>query len=216
MARTSETASKVPGVEPEGSPESSADEPRWGGRRIAGAIGGGLGVLIFVTFLVVGLANSGGESSIGDALADGERPPAPEIELPVLFAGDGVGPQGERVSLSDLRGRTVVLNFWASWCGPCRDEAPLLEGISRRYRDRDVLVLGVDTQDLSDNALGFIRQLGLSYPSLRDGTDGAQRRFQVTGLPETFILDASGRIAFHHIGPVTNPEQITTPLDQTL
>ena len=203
------------GVEPR--PDGEGDDERgWSRRQIVGASLGVLGVCAVIALLVIGLANQGVGTSISDALDAGDRPAAPEVELSVLYSGDGVGPDGADITLQDLRGRAVVLNFWASWCTPCRDEAPLLEGIARRYRDRDVVVLGIDTQDLSDNALGFIRQLGLSYPSLRDGTDGSQRAFQVIGLPETFILDRQGRIAHHHIGPVTTPEQLTRPLDQIL
>ena len=196
--------------------EQSGEEPRWTRRQIVGGSLAGVSVLAVMALLIVGLANQGVGTSISDALDAGERPDAPPIDLPVLDAGDGIGPEGADITLDDLRGRAVVLNFWASWCTPCRDEAPLLEAIAQDYRGRDVVVLGVDTQDLSDNALGFISQLGLTYPSLRDGTDGAQRDYQVTGLPETFILDKQGRIAHHHIGPVTIPEQLTQPLEQIL
>lgn len=196
--------------------EETDEDPRWTRRQVVGGGLGAVAVLAVIAILIVGLANQGVGTSISDALDAGERPDAPPVELPVLFAGDGVGPVGAEITLDDLKGRTVVLNFWASWCTPCRDEAPLLEAIAQDYRGRDVVVLGIDTQDLSDNALGFIRQLGLTYPSLRDGTDGAQRDYQVTGLPETFILDNQGRIAHHHIGPVTTPEQLIRPLEQIL
>ncbi len=198
---------------------SEPHEPEAGGwdrRRTLGAAAAGLAAVAVIALLVVGLANSGTGTSINDALAAGDRPDAPDLTLPVLFAADGVGPKGSEVALADLEGRTVVLNFWASWCPPCRDEAPLLDDIAGRYGGRGVLVLGLDTQDLSDNALGFIRQFGLTYPSLRDGSGDSEAAFEVTGLPETFILDAEGRIAHRHIGPVTRPEQLTRPLEQVL
>jgi len=188
----------------------------WDRRRVIGAAAAGVAALAVVALLVVGLANSGTGTSINDALDAGERPEAPDVTLPVLYAGDGIGPQGAEVALDDLAGRPVVLNFWASWCPPCRDEAPLLEDLADRYRDRGVVVLGLDTQDLSDNARGFINQLGLTYPSLRDGSAESEIAFEVNGLPETFILDAQGRIAHRHIGPVTRLEQLSRPLEQVL
>ena len=193
-----------------------AESGGWDRRRIFGAAAAALAAVAVIALLVVGLANSGTGTSINDALAAGERPDAPDLTLPVLFAADGVGPKGSEMALADLAGRTVVLNFWASWCPPCRDEAPLLDDIAGRYGGRGVLVLGLDTQDLSDNALGFIRQFGLTYPSLRDGSGDSEAAFEVTGLPETFILDAEGRIAHRHIGPLTRPEQLNRPLEQVL
>lgn len=182
-------------------------------RLLAGLLGGGI-VAAVLLLLVVGLANKDVGTRISDALAAGERPDAPALTLPVLVAGDGVGPVGAEVSLDDLRGRVVVLNVWASWCVPCRDEAPLLERLARTHRQAGdgVVFLGLDTQDLTGDARAFVRRYGLTYPSLRDGTDRAQRAFEATGVPETFIIDRQGRIAYRHIGPVVRAEQIERPL----
>lgn len=180
-------------------------------------VGGGLAVLAVVavlTLLLVGLLQGGVETTIQDALDAGERPPAPSLALPVLAGGDSLT-EGEIIDVPDLAGRPVVINFWASWCPPCRSEAPLLEDISRRYAD-EVLFLGVDSRDLSDNARAFIAEFGLTYPSLRDGTDATERRWELTGLPETYILDDQGRVAARIVGEITRAEQITTPLDQLL
>jgi cytochrome c biogenesis protein CcmG/thiol:disulfide interchange protein DsbE len=172
-------------------------------------------VLGVVGLLVVGLVNRDIGTSIQDALAEGERPAAPDVTLPVLVAGDGVGPVGSEVSLEDLRGRTVVLNFWASWCGPCATEAPVLEEVAEGYRPgADVVILGVDVEDLRDDALGFIADNEITYPSLRDGQDKARQAFQVPALPESFIIDPKGRIALKIAGAVTEPEQLTTPIAQ--
>jgi cytochrome c biogenesis protein CcmG/thiol:disulfide interchange protein DsbE len=134
----------------------------------------------------------------------------------VLLAGDGVGPAGSEVSLDDLRGRIVVLNFWASWCEPCEREAPILNEVAQRYRDSDarVVVLGLNVQDLSDEARAFARQFGLAYPSLRQGGDQAYRDYELTGLPETFVIDPRGRIALKLVGEITDAAQITTAVDQ--
>jgi cytochrome c biogenesis protein CcmG/thiol:disulfide interchange protein DsbE len=119
------------------------------------------------------------------------------------------------VSLDDLRGRTVVLNFWASWCEPCEGEAPILDQVARQYRGSgDVVVLGLDVQDLTDEALRFAREFGISYPSLREAGDDAYRAYQLTGVPETFVIDPEGRIALKLAGPVTDPAQLTTAIDQ--
>ena len=191
------------------------EEGGWDRRRWVGAIVGGAIVLGVVALLVVGLVNRDIGTSIQDALDEGDRPQAPELTLPVLIAGDGVGPVGSEVSLSDLRGRTVVLNFWASWCEPCEAEAPVLEEVAERYRPGDdVVVLGVDVQDVRQNALEFAEDNGLTYPSLRDGEDKGRRPFEVQGLPETFVIDPQGRIALKISGPVQRPEQLTTAVGQ--
>ncbi len=185
-------------------------------RRLWGLVAGGVAALLVVVLLIVGLANRGVSSDIDDALQRGERPPAPDIALPVLIAGPGVGPVGATVSLEQLRGKPVVLNLWASWCDPCRDEAPILEEVWARYRERGVVVLGLDTEDLTEKALAFAKEYGLTYPSLRDPGDDSKRKLGATGVPETWIIDADGNIAMHIIGQVTSAEQITRPLDQVL
>jgi cytochrome c biogenesis protein CcmG, thiol:disulfide interchange protein DsbE len=197
-------------------PGPDAPEPRWDRRRTAGALVGGAIVIGIVLLLVVGLVNSDEiGSSIQDALAKGERPDAPVLSLPVLAAADGIGPRGATVATDDLRGRVLVVNFWASWCEPCELEAPILERVARRYRrGGDVLVVGVDVQDLREKALGFVTRNGLSYPSLRDGGDSAQRSYQVAAMPETFVVDPQGRIALKIPGQVTRPEQLTNAIDQ--
>jgi cytochrome c biogenesis protein CcmG/thiol:disulfide interchange protein DsbE len=197
-------------------PGPDAPEPRWDRRRTAGALVGGAIVIGIVLLLVVGLVNSDEiGSSIQDALAKGERPDAPALSLPVLAAADGIGPRGATVSTDDLRGRVLVVNFWASWCRPCELEAPILERVARRYRrGGGVLVVGVDVQDLREKALGFVTRNGLSYPSLRDGGDSAQRSYQVAAMPETFVVDPRGRIALKIPGQVTRPEQLTNAIDQ--
>ncbi|WP_217915642.1 TlpA family protein disulfide reductase [Miltoncostaea marina] len=187
----------------------------WDRRRAIGAAVGGVVVLAVIALLVIGLVNRDIGTSIQDALDEGERPEAPGLTLPVLIAGDGVGPVGSEVSLEDLRGRTVVLNFWASWCEPCKAEAPVLERIASRYRPaEEVLVLGVDVQDVREKALGFARDNGLTYPSLRDGEDDARKAFQVPALPETFVIDPQGRIALKVSGPVLDEAQITNAVGQ--
>jgi len=193
-----------------------ADDSGSDRRRLVGLIAGGVAAVLIIALLIVGLAASGGSTAIDDALVSGQRPPAPDITLPVLVSGPGLPPAGQRVSLSSLKGTPVVLNLWASWCGPCRDEAPIFETAWERYRGKGALVLGLDLQDLSENALAFLRENGITYPSLRDGTDASKRDLEATGVPETYIIDKRGRIALHITGQVTELRQITVPLDQVL
>jgi cytochrome c biogenesis protein CcmG/thiol:disulfide interchange protein DsbE len=187
----------------------------WDRRRTIGAVVGGVLVAGVVALLVLGLANRGTGNAIQDALEEGERPEAPAFTAPVLLAADGIGPVGAEVSLDDLRGRVVVLNFWASWCGPCENEAPILNEVARRYRAAgDVVVLGMDTQDLTDEALAFARVVGITYPSLRERGEDVYRAYEARGVPETFVIDPEGRIALKIVGEVTDPAQLTTAIDQ--
>jgi cytochrome c biogenesis protein CcmG/thiol:disulfide interchange protein DsbE len=125
----------------------------------------------------------------------GEKPAAPDFTLPRL-GEDGT------LTLSSLRGKVVVLNIWASWCVPCRDEAPVLEQAYERWRDRGVVVLGIDQQDVEGDALAFVREHGLTYPSVRDGEGSVPARFGATGVPETFFIDRQGRIVGYFSGPL--------------
>ena len=105
--------------------------------------------------------------------------------------------------MADHRGEWVLVNFWASWCTPCREESPALERFSRRHRD-DVVVLGIDTQDLTSDALDFVEEYDLTYPMLRDpDTDSPlSDDYGATGLPESFLVDPQGRVAAICRGPV--------------
>ncbi len=191
----------------------------WDRRRTIGAVVGGVLIAGVVVLLVLGLANRDTGTAIQDALEEGTRPEAPGFTAPVLLAADGIGPTGAEVALDDLRGRVVVLNFWASWCGPCENEAPILNEVARRYRAggvgaSDVVVLGLDTQDLTDEALAFAREFGITYPSLRERGEDVYRDYEARGVPETFVIDREGRIALKIVGEVTDPAQLTTAIDQ--
>lgn len=156
-----------------------------------------LGVLVsagIVALLIVGLARPDQEFSIDRNIAENKAPFLPEITLPVLVAGPGVGPEGARVSLSSLRGKPVVLNLWASWCDPCRNEAPILDRLAKRYQPRGVTFIGVNVRDLTDDAKAFIDEFHLPFASLRDGSDRTERILETTGVPETFIIDPDGKM----------------------
>jgi cytochrome c biogenesis protein CcmG/thiol:disulfide interchange protein DsbE len=109
------------------------------------------------------------------------------------------------MSLEAQRGRVVVLNFWASWCHPaCYDEAPVLERNWRAYKDRGVVVLGVDIQDKAEAGMKFIRDFSLTFPNALDPTGRVSVDYGVYGVPETFFIDAKGRIRAKHVGAVTD------------
>jgi cytochrome c biogenesis protein CcmG, thiol:disulfide interchange protein DsbE len=149
-----------------------------------------------VALLGYGVASQGTDTSIDEAVGRGERPSAPAATLPML-GGDGSG------SLRDYRGQVVVLNFWASWCPPCVDELPLLERTQRRIERRGATVLGVNYQDLPEDATTFVDRFGLTFPNLRDRDGEYAEKYAILGFPETFVIDREGRIAAARRGPVT-------------
>ena len=152
-------------------------------------------VVALVALLGYGLASNEPDRKVDNAVAAGERDPAPEIELPKL---QGAGES----SLADYRGKVVVLNYWASWCPPCRNESPLLERWHRRLSRDNATVLGVDVQDVTGDARAFAAKYGLTYPMLHDGPGATREDLGILGLPETFVIDRHGRIAAVARGPV--------------
>ncbi len=113
---------------------------------------------------------------------------------------------GDTIRLSDLRGHVVVINFWASWCPPCREEAPYLEATWRRYQDREVLFIGVNYADTEPEARAYIAEFDITYPNGPDiGTRIAQA-YRIQGVPETFFVAKDGTIRGVKIGPLFPPE----------
>jgi cytochrome c biogenesis protein CcmG, thiol:disulfide interchange protein DsbE len=152
-------------------------------------------VLALVALLAYGLSQNEPDRSVEDALSRGELERAPALQLPRLSGGGDA-------SLADYRGEVVVLNFWASWCEPCREESPLLERWQQRMAGRGGTVLGVDVLDVTADAQDFIDQYGLSYPMLKDKDGDALESFGVVAYPETFVIDREGRITAVRRGPV--------------
>jgi cytochrome c biogenesis protein CcmG/thiol:disulfide interchange protein DsbE len=183
---------------------------RWVARGIAV-----LAAAAFLALLAYGLFTKDPDTTIDDALAAGDAAAAPGFTLDVLQRGDGGPPAlrrataDRRLALSELRGTPVVLNFWASWCVPCRGESPDLERAWRRDRGHGVVVLGLDMQDITDDARDFIREFGLTYPMVREGGNDTSRRYGTTGIPETFFISARGDVVGHVIGAVS-PAQLRT------
>ncbi|MGH7307430.1 MAG: TlpA family protein disulfide reductase [Candidatus Rokuibacteriota bacterium] len=107
---------------------------------------------------------------------------------------------GRTLRLEDLRGQVVFLNFWASWCPPCRAEAPALEMAWRASKDQGVMFVGISTQDEEDRARGFVDEFGITYPNGRDPGGRIAIDYGVWGLPETFFIGPDGRITYKHVG----------------
>lgn len=143
------------------------------------------------------------------AIRAGKRPKAPAFTLPVLWPQTETWPPALRsvprdgkLSLAALRGRPVVINFWASWCIPCKIEAPLLASSARAHAGK-VVFLGIDVQDLSSDARSFLRRYKVDYVSLRDPSNSTYDAYGLTGVPETYYLDAHGRAVAHTPGQIT-------------
>ncbi len=117
--------------------------------------------------------------------------------------------EGDTLRLSDLRGKIVILNFWASWCGPCRDEAPFLQSVYEQYADQDVVVLGVTFSDVEADSRAFIQQYQITYPNAPDiGTNITKDLYHIMGVPETFVINRDGTIAQFFMAQVTEANLI--------
>jgi len=132
---------------------------------------------------------------------------APDFTLTTLDGGE--------FRLADQRGKVVVLNFWASWCIPCRDEAPVLQSIWERYRDRGVVVVGVAYTDTERGAKEFIAEFNQTYPNGMDLGTRISEMYNIQGVPETFVIDQNGNVA-QFIYAAVNDQQLGTLLDRLL
>jgi cytochrome c biogenesis protein CcmG/thiol:disulfide interchange protein DsbE len=157
----------------------------------------GLVALLFILLAWSLLHRDGG--SLAAAANRGELPIAPDFTL------DRIDEDGQ-LTLSSLRGKVVVVNYWASYCYPCRAEAPFLETVWRRDRERDVVVVGVDWQDFRGDARRFMRRYDVTFPVVHDGPGHVGFDYGITGLPETYVLDRDGRVVEAFIGAINTDE----------
>ena len=150
----------------------------------------------------VGLVNKGAPErlKIGD--------PAPDFRLAQLG--------GEPVQLSKLRGKTVLVNFWASWCDPCKDEMPILQRFYQKYKNQDVVFLAVNVRDSADAAKSYFKNNNLTMPVLMDLTGDVPGGYRVTAYPETYLVDKNGKIGEFHIGPILTDADLETKMQAVL
>jgi cytochrome c biogenesis protein CcmG/thiol:disulfide interchange protein DsbE len=150
-----------------------------------------------IGLLIYGVSAQSTNRSLDQLVHLREYPPAPDAgrSLPVL---DG----SARSSLASLKGKVVVLNFWASWCEPCQVEAPLLEHAQSALERHDATVLGVTYLDASPDSQRFVHQYHLTYPNLRDNSGTFAHSYGTDQLPESFVIDRRGRIVMISRGEI--------------
>jgi cytochrome c biogenesis protein CcmG/thiol:disulfide interchange protein DsbE len=157
-------------------------------------------VLAFLAVLIYGQVRKG--------VSQPKSGPAPEFTL-TLF-------DGGQISLAELRGRPVVLNFWASWCDPCKDEAPLLEAAWRKYKDQGLMVIGVDYLDQEPAARAYLQEFQITYPNGPDLGSKIARRYFIRGVPETFFIGPDGQIKSFKEGPFTTMEELEASIREIM
>ena len=154
-------------------------------------------VVVFIGFVAWGLSARNAAQPING--------PAPDFTLK-LFAGYDGGLGKPAVKLSELRGKVVLINFWASWCIPCEQEAPELEATYRAYKDRGVVFLGIDWADNEADALNYLKRFGITYANGPDLGTKLGPKYHISGVPETFLVDQTGNVTFFKASPITQPE----------
>jgi cytochrome c biogenesis protein CcmG/thiol:disulfide interchange protein DsbE len=134
--------------------------------------------------------------------------PHPPLALPDL--------QGRTVDLARMRGRVVAVNFWATWCGPCRKEQGILQSVWQQYKDRGVQFIGVDQRDDQAAATAQLQDLGVTYPNIFDGDGRYATNFNFVGLPDTYVVDRTGTIRYQVIGQIHSAATLTAILNRLL
>ena len=162
-------------------------------------------IIGFVALLSAGLLMN--EPLTGTSGAARVSRPANDFTLPLFSEGE--------ITLSSLKGKPVVINFWASWCPPCREEAPILEKVWQLYRERGVTFIGVDIQDKEDDALAYIEEFDITYPNGRDSNGRVTIDYGVGGIPVTFFVDREGMIVSRWVGAI-NEDLLVARIEELL
>jgi peroxiredoxin len=169
-----------------------------------------LGAWLILRAVEPSLVSGSREAQVADFTARpvAEDRPAPSFEVP-LVAGRG------SIALREFAGRVTVVNFWASWCDPCRAEARGLQKVWESYRSRGVEFIGIDHQDSRSSGVAFRRAFGLTYPSGFDPAGALARRFGALGIPTTYVIGRDGRILYRYLGKI-RPDNLAETLDRVL
>ncbi len=203
---------KEDNIEPVKDPTSPAPKGRRSRGLVTAAVTVPLVGLVLIALQRLGPAGTPSLSGPGAAdfaaRAVAEDRPAPTFDLPAL---EGSG----SISLRSHNGDIIVLNIWASWCPPCREEAPQLEQVWTRYRAQGVGFIGVDHEDTRAGGLSFTHEFGITYPVAFDHSGTVAARYGAVGIPSTFIIDRNGRIAYRFLGKTMAP-MLAATLDQLL
>ena len=174
-----------------------------GGRRISfGALAAWIGIFALLALLAFGLLrNQEGPVTVGETV--------PDFTLTTF--------DGQQISLDQLQDKVVVLNFWASWCKPCEEEAADLEAAWRLYKPRgDVVFLGVDYVDTETEAMVYLEKFDITYPNGPDLRTKISQAFRIRGVPETYIIDKDGKLAAFKISPFISLAEIQSMIDPLL
>lgn len=156
---------------------------------------GGAIIVLSIVLALLGLLGWGLKKAQTGPLQTGM---APDFSL--------IGFDGRDVTLSELRGQVVVINFWASWCQPCRQEAAYLENTWRKYKDQGVVFIGVDYVDTEKEALAYIQEFDITYLNGPDLQTRISQAYNIQGVPETFFVAKNGELRGVHIGPLVPPQ----------
>lgn len=171
-------------------------------RRLLGlaALGLALGALAVYASGALGFSGAPSAPFLAET-SPTSRPAAPAFTLTTF--------EGERITRGDLAGKAVVLNFWASWCAPCRTEMPYFETTYRAYRERGVVFVGLAIQDDPDASRAFLEELGITYPNGPDEGNEIALRYKLTGLPTTVFITRDGKVARRWTGSLTEQQLVT-------
>jgi cytochrome c biogenesis protein CcmG/thiol:disulfide interchange protein DsbE len=183
--------------------ETRAPETARGGLPL-GSILAVIGLLALLALLGAGLVRTNQSQPTSGG--------APDFTLTLYERYDGG--YGRSLTLSQLRGKVVIVNFWASWCVPCRDEADLLELTWRQYKDQGLVLVGIGYNDTETEALKYLQEFGITYPNGPDLRNAISPKYHIQGVPETFFVDRDGNIVHTEIGPLSQAKmnQVLGPL----
>ncbi len=196
-------------------PEWLDDMTRDGGRMAGAQVPQKISTFgVVAVFVIVGLLGIIGYALYQRSLATPTEGPAPAFAV-TMYNYDGMAMSGEQTSLRDLRGKAVVVNFWASYCVPCQEEAPMLERVWNDYRDQGVVFLGINTEDPEKEALDYLAEYRITYPNAPDRGAKIENAYRITGIPETFVISTDGEIVRHFLSQ-PNERDLRAEIDRAL